>query len=153
VASRLMVPILADRWGAKGVMACFYFIQGAAVVMLFWTTEPWQFYIFSVVFGVGFGGEMSAFLVVNRQYFGMGPVRTVFGIQSMGAGLGMALGGLVGSVIYDTLGSYNIAWVVSLAASMGGMVAILTMESTKRVLIPDWEQSLPQEAQTPAPAD
>ncbi len=153
VASRLIVPILADRWGAKGVMACFYFIQGAAVVMLFWTTEPWQFYIFSVVFGVGFGGEMSAFLVVNRQYFGMGPVRTVFGIQSMGAGLGMALGGLVGSVIYDTLGSYNIAWVVSLTASMGGMVAILTMESTKRVLIPDWEQSLPQEAQTPAPAD
>ena len=71
----------------------------------------------------------------------------------MGAGLGMALGGLVGSVIYDTLGSYNIAWVVSLTASMGGMVAILTMESTKRVLIPDWEQSLPQEAQTPAPAD
>ena len=153
VASRLMVPILADRLGAKGVMACFYFIQGAAVLMLFWTTEPWQFYIFAVVFGVGFGGEMSAFLVVNRQYFGMGPVRTVFGIQSMGAGLGMALGGLVGSVIYDTLGSYNIAWVVSLAASMGGMVAILTMESTKRVLIPDWEQSLPQEAQTPAPAD
>jgi len=153
VASRLMVPILADRWGAKGVMACFYFIQGAAVVMLFWTTEPWQFYIFSVVFGVGFGGEMSAFLVVNRQYFGMGPVRTVFGIQSMGAGLGMALGGLVGSVIYDVFGSYNLAWIVSLVGSLGGMMAIFAMESTKQVLIPDWEQSLPQEAQTPAPAD
>ena len=153
VASRLMVPILADRMGAKGVMACFYFIQGAAVVMLFWTQEPWQFYIFAIVFGVGFGGEMSAFIVVNRQYFGMGPVRTVFGVQSMGAGLGMALGGLVGSVIYDSFGSYNLAWIVSLVASMGGMLAIFTMESTKRVLIPDWEQSLPREAQTPAPAD
>ena len=153
VASRLMVPILADRMGAKGVMASFYFIQGAAVLMLFWTTEPWQFYLFAVVFGVGFGGEMSAFLVVNRQYFGMGPVRTVFGIQSMGAGLGMALGGLVGSVIYDTFGSYNIAWIVSLVASLGGMAAIFTMESTKQELIPDWEKSLPQEAQSPAPAD
>jgi MFS family permease len=121
--------------------------------MLFWTQEPWQFYIFAIVFGVGFGGEMSAFIVVNRQYFGMGPVRTVFGIQSMGAGLGMALGGLVGSVIYDSFGSYNLAWIVSLVASMGGMLAIFTMESTKRVLIPDWEQSLPREAQTPAPAD
>ena len=153
VASRLMVPILADRLGAKGVMACFYFIQGAAVLMLFWTTEPWQFYIFAVVFGVGFGGEMSAFLVVNRQYFGMGPVRTVFGVQSMASGLGMALGGLVGSVIYDVFGSYNLAWIVSLVGSLGGMMVIFAMESTKQVLIPDWEQSLPQEAQTPAPAD
>ena len=153
VASRLMVPILADRLGAKGVMACFYFIQGAAVLMLFWTTEPWQFYIFAVVFGVGFGGEMSAFLVVNRQYFGMGPVRTVFGVQSMASGLGMALGGLVGSVIYDVFGSYNLAWIVSLAGSLGGMMAIFAMESTKQVLIPDWEQSLPHVAQTPAPAD
>ena len=152
VASRLMVPILADRLGAKGVMAFFYFLQGAAVLMLFWTQEPWQFYIFAIVFGVGFGGEMSAFLVVNRQYFGMGPVRTVFGIQSMGAGLGMALGGLVGSVIYDTFGSYDIAWIVSLVASLAGMAAIFSMESTKNELIPDWEQSLPQEAQTPAPA-
>ena len=153
IASRFMVPILADRLGAKGVMAMFYFIQGVAVLMLFWTQEPWQFFLFAAVFGVGFGGEMSAFLVVNRQYFGMGPVRTVFGIQSLGSGLGMALGGLVGSVIYDVFGSYNVAWIVSLVASMGGMFAIFMMESTKRVLIPDWERSLPQEAQTPAPAD
>lgn len=154
IGSKLMVPILADRLGAKGVMAFFYFIQGAAVVMLFWTSEPWQFYLFAVVFGVGFGGEMSAFLVVNRQYFGMGPVRTVFGFQSMGAGLGMALGGLIGSVVYDYFGSYNVAWVVSLFASLGGMIAIFTMESTKNELIPDWEDDLPADARTPdlAPA-
>lgn len=157
IASKLMVPILADRLGAKGVMAFFYFIQGAAVVMLFWTAEPWQFYLFAVVFGVGFGGEMSAFLVVNRQYFGMGPVRTVFGFQSMGAGLGMALGGLIGSVVYDAFGSYNVAWIVSLFASLGGVVAIFTMESTKNELIPDWEDDLPEDAKmpdlAPAPAD
>ena len=152
VASRFMVPILADRMGAKGVMAMFYFIQGVAVLMLFWTHEPWQFFLFAAIFGVGFGGEMSAFLVVNRQYFGMGPVRTVYGFQTMGAGLGMALGGLVGSVIYDSFGSYDLAWIVSMVASLGGMLAIFTMESTKRVLIPDWEQSLPEEAQTPATA-
>jgi len=153
VGSRLMVPILADRLGAKGVMAFFYLIQGAAVLMLFWTTVAWQFYLFAVVFGIGFGGEMSGFLVVNRQYFGMGPVRTVFGIQSMGAGLGMAAGGLLGAVVYDYIGSYDIAWLASFFASVGGMVAIISMESTKQELIPDWEKDLPNEAQTPAPAD
>jgi MFS family permease len=153
MASRLLVPILADRVGAKGVMTFFYLLQGLSVLMLFWTQEVWQFYLFAVVFGFAFGGEMSAFLVINRQYFGMGPVRAVFGIQSMGSGLGMALGGLAGSVIYDQFGSYDLAWIMSIIASMGGMFAIILMESTKRELIPDWEDSLPQEAQTPAPAD
>ena len=117
--------------------------------MLFWTQEPWHFFMFAAVFGIGFGGEMSAFLVINRQYYGMGPVRAVFGVQSMGAGLGMALGGLLGSVIYDAFGSYEIAWILSLAASVGGMIAILLMESTKEELIPNWEETLPEEARIP----
>lgn len=143
VASRFMTPVLADRFGGKGVMALAYFLQGITVALLFWTQNPWQFYVFAVLFGIGLGGEMSAFLVINRQYYGMGPVRTVFGFQSMGAGLGMALGGLIGGVIYDILGSYDIAWVISIAASLGGVVAILFLESTSRILIPDWEDSLP----------
>jgi hypothetical protein len=33
------------------------------------------------------------------------------------------------------------------------MITIISMESTKQELIPDWEKDLPKEAQTPAPAD
>ncbi len=155
IASRLAVPILADRLGAKWVMALAYAIQGVTVTMLFWTETPWQFYIFSVLFGVGLGGEMSAFLVINRQYYGMGPVRTIFGFQSMGSGLGMALGGLLGGVVFDMFGSYNIAWAISICTSLGGAACILFLEPTSRVLIPDWEQTLPVEARTtaaPAPS-
>ena len=148
IASRFSTPILADRWGAKGVMILAYLVQGITVAMLFWTSDPWQFYLFAALFGVGLGGEMSAFLVINRQYYGMGPVRTVYGFQTLGAGLGMALGGLLGSVIYDLRGSYDLAWIISIAASLGGMVCILLLEPTSRMLIPNWEDSLPQEARS-----
>ena len=148
VGSRFATPILADRWGSKGIMALAYFVQGVTVVLLFWTSEPWQFYLFAVLFGVGFGGEMSAFLVINRQYYGMGPVRTVFGFQHLGSGLGMALGGLVGSIIFDRFGSYDLAWGVSIAGSMAGAVCILLLEPTARTLIPNWEGDLPPEARS-----
>ena len=95
---------------------------------------------------------MSAFLIANRQYYGMGPVRSIFGFQHMGSGLGMALGGMIGGVIYDTLGSYDWAWVVSIVASLGGAVAILFLESSSRVLIPNWEDSLPSPT-APSEAD
>jgi MFS family permease len=148
VGSRFIVPILADRFGAKGVMGLFFFLQGITVVLLFWTQQTWQFYIFAALFGIGFGGEMSAFIVINRQYYGMGPVRTVFGFQHLGSGLGMALGGLIGSVIFDTFGSYDIAWLISIGASLAGVVCILLLEPTSRVLIPHWEESLPPEARS-----
>ena len=92
---------------------------------------------------------MSAFLVINRQYYGMGPVRTVFGFQTLGAGLGMAFGGLIGSVIFDLRGSYDLAWFISIAASLGGAACILLLEPTSRLLIPNWEESLPREARAP----
>ena len=164
VISRLFIPILADRWGAKAAMVVPYFLQGISVMLLFWAESPWQFYVFAAIFGIGFGGEMSAFLIANRQYYGMGPVRSIFGFQHLGSGLGMAAGGLIGGLIYDfslnggvplqllgfiTLGggSYDLAWVISIAASLAGVVFIGLLEPTSRVLIPDWEESLPRETE------
>ncbi len=148
VGSRFAAPILADHFGSKGVMALAYTLQGLTIALLFWAHEPWQFYLFGALFGIGFGGEMSAFLIINRQYYGMGPVRSIFGFQHLGSGSGMALGGLIGALIYDTLGSYDLAWVVAIAASLAGTLCILFLQSTSRVLIPDWEESLPAEART-----
>ncbi|HAJ01464.1 MAG TPA: hypothetical protein DCL97_12395 [Dehalococcoidia bacterium] len=151
VASRFATPLLADMCGPKWVMSLAYTIQGISVALLFWTQEPWQFYLFAGVFGVGLGGEMSAFLVINRQYYGMGPVRAIFGFQNMGSGVGMAIGGFMGLVIADRYG-FDIAWIISIVASLGGAVCILLLQSTARVLIPNWEDALPAEARTPAPA-
>jgi MFS family permease len=152
IATRFITPVLADRFGAKGVMALFFFVQGVTVALLFWTHEAWHFYLFAALFGIGLGGEMSAFIIINRQYYGMGPVRTVFGWQHLGSGLGMALGGLLGSAIFDIFGAYDIAWLISIAASLGGVVCILLLEPTSRILIPHWEESLPPEARSTSPA-
>ena len=153
VISRFSIPIMADQFGAKGVMALAYAIQGITVAMLLWAHEPWQFFLFAGLFGIGMGGEMSAFLVINRQYYGMGPVRTIFGFQQMGSGIGMAIGGLLLGVIVDLTGSYDMVWIISIAASLGGAAAILFLEPTTKPLIPDWEDALPAEARsTPIPA-
>ena len=60
-------------------------------------------------------------------------------MQMLGAGLGMALGGWIGGVVYDLLGSYDVALMISIVASLGGMVNIFLLNSTRRLLIPDWE--------------
>jgi Uncharacterised MFS-type transporter YbfB len=148
IGSRLLTPIVAERWGGKPIIAAALVIQGCTVPVLWWAHEPWMFYLFGSLFGVGFGGEMTAYLVVNRQYFGLGPTGTLYGFEMMGALLGHAVAsGLAGWVLYAT-GSFVLVLLLSMAFSLVGVGVILRLESTARVLIPHWEDALPPEARS-----
>ena len=154
--TRFLTPVLADSLGAKGTMAVMYVLQGLPVLMLFWTSDTWTFYLFAVIFGIGYGGEGSAFPIINRRYYGEGSLGRSFGWQLSGAMLGMASGGWIGGVLFGFFGDYILTISLSVAASLVGAVVIMSMDSTDRVLILDWEDGLPPEARStpiPAPAD
>ena len=148
IAGRFAVPIITERIGGKPIMATALAIQALSVVILFVAQDVWAFYLFGAAFGLGFGGEMSAYPVVNRQYFGTGPVATVYGLQISGAMMGHCISTVAAGVIIQFIG-YVPAFILSMAFSSIGVLIILTLETTKRELIPDWENQLPPEARTP----
>ena len=154
IGGRFLVPIITERVGGKLIMATALGIQAGSVIILLAAGEylaghAWAFYLFACVFGLGFGGEMSAYPVVNRQYFGTGPVATVYGFQISGAMMGHFISTILAGAIIHYLG-YVPAFVLSMIFSGLGVVIVLTLETTKRQLIPDWEDQLPPEARTPS---
>ena len=146
--TRFGVPVMADRLGSKWVMAACFFLQVAPMLILFLAHDAWMFYLFAVLFGIGFGGEMTAFPIINRQYYGRAPVGTTYGWQMMGAGLGMASGALLGGLLRDLTGDFNYTMGLSLVLSLAGVVSIMFLPGTHREQIPDWEDSLPPEYRT-----
>ena len=52
----------------------------------------------------------------------------------------MALGGWIGGVIFDMMGNYDLALIISVVASVAGAVSIVLLEPTNKLLIPDWEK-------------
>ena len=142
--TRFAVPIIADRAGSTPAMAGCFFLQVAPIVLLFFAHDAWQFYLFAVLFGIGFGGEMSAFPIINRQYYGSGPIGTTYGYQMMGAGVGMATGALIGGYLRDITGNFDATMGLSLVLSLTGVVSILMLPTTKNELLPDWEDQLPR---------
>ena len=92
VPSRLFVPVLAEKIGVRTIMAIFFFLQGVTVIMLFWTHEQWMFYLFALVFGIGYGGESGGFPILNRRYYGHAPQGSPYGFQMLGARLHDPLG-------------------------------------------------------------
>ena len=144
VISRVVTPIMAEMYGTRKMMAASLSIQAATVFMLFWSQEAWAFYLFAGVFGIGFGGEWTGYLVINRQYFGEGPMGTIYGWQTTGALMGHAVAtALAGLVIYVT-GSFNMVMALSVSFSAVGVLVIAMLDDTSHVLIPDWEDDLPE---------
>jgi len=144
--TRFAVPVIADRMGSKPAMAGCFFLQVAPIFLLFFASEAWHFYLFAVLFGIGFGGEMSAFPIINRQYYGSGPIGTTYGYQMMGAGVGMAAGALIGGELRDWTGNFDATMGLSLVLSFVGVLSILVLPSTNKELLPDWEDQLPENA-------
>jgi MFS family permease len=149
--TRFVVPVVADRVGSKWAMGVCFFLQTAPVLILFFADAAWMFYVFAALFGIGFGGEMSAFPIINRQYYGSAPIGTTFGWQMMGSGIGMAAGALAGGQLRDLTGDFNATIALSFTMSLIGELSILLLPSTTRHLLPNWEDALPEEVRSAAP--
>ncbi len=147
IISRFGTPVLAEIYGTRRMMAMSLAIQGLTVpIIMFGPAEPWVFYLFAVSFGVGFGGEWTGYLIINRQYFGDGPMGTVYGWQTTGALMGHFVATALAGLIMFTTGSYMAVLGLSMVYSFGGVVVIALLENNSHVLIPDWESELPDEA-------
>ena len=136
--------------GSKIAMGVCFSLQTAPVLLLLVAHDAWVFYVFAVLFGIGLGGEMSAFPIINRQYYGDAPSGTTYGWQTLGGGMGMALGPLLGGLIWTQTGSYTGAVFLSFFLSLVGVISIVALPGTSHHLIPHWEETLPPEARSTA---
>ena len=67
----------------------------------------------------------------------------------LGNGIGMALGPLAGGFLWDITGDFKSTLVLSSALSLVGLISVLLLPTTSRLLIPDWERFLPTTARSP----
>ena len=93
---------------------------------------------------------MSAFPIINRQYYGTAPSGTTYGWQTLGGGIGMASGPILAGFIWTQYDSYAGAVWLSFALSLVGVVSIFALPATNRLLIPHWEDSVLADARTTA---
>ncbi len=113
IAGRVGAGVLADRIGAKTTLMAMLTLQSVGIVLYLLAGPLWTFLTLSAVFGLAYGGVMPLYTVLTRQYFGervMGTVYgAVFGVSSIGMGIGSYLGGF----FFDLTAHYAWLYVVS----------------------------------------
>ena len=129
LASNFCSSVLTDKLGGKKIMILVMFLQAGGILILLGARDLWVFYLFSLIFSLGFGGETVVFPVINRQYYGTAPIGKIYSAQMVGAGLGMAGGAYLGGFLFDLAGNYTTAIWLSAGLSCLGLIVSLRLTS------------------------
>lgn len=131
--SRFASAVLAARFGGRILLTAALIGQSAPIFILFFANEAWTFYAFALIFGLCYGGEMVGFPIINRQLFGAGaPLGTIYSLQMVGAGTGMALGGWLGGFLFDLTGAYTWSIAAAIITTCVGLPLALALPRHKQ---------------------
>ncbi len=123
---RLGFGLVADRLGAKNVLAWGLLIQAFGALGYFFSSTLPEFYAAASLFGFIYSGIMPLYAVLARENFPLRMMGTIIGGTSMAGSLGMATGPLLGGWLYDTTGSYGGLYLTCFAMGLGAFLIALT---------------------------
>jgi MFS family permease len=135
LGGRILIGLLADRFGAKRLLVITLVIQSFAIAAYLKVNELPEFYTLAVIFGMAYGGGMPLYASIARGYFGQHIMGTVFGAATMLSSLGMSLGPTVGGWVFDTYGNYAWLYIASAAVGVGAVMMSLLFPKS-RVAVP-----------------
>jgi MFS family permease len=126
MAGRLGFGVVADRLGAKYVLAGGLLIQAFGALGYFFSSTLAEFYAAAGLFGFVYAGTMPLYAVLARENFPLRMMGTIIGGTSMAGSLGMATGPVLGGWLYDTTGSYGGLYLTCFAMGIGAFLIALT---------------------------
>ncbi len=113
IPSRILIGMASDRVGRKMIGAVCALIHTVAMLWLIGSNEMWMFYLFAVIYGIGYGGLDPPIVALIGDAFGLRRVGVIMGSLIVGWGLGAALGPYLAGLIFDISSSYSAAFLVA----------------------------------------
>ncbi len=119
---RVVFGALSDRLGRFGGVTLSVLCSQIGIVVLLGingTAVTWPLYLYAFFFGLGYGARGPIISAITADLFPSRHFGAIFGLMSIGHGIGGALGPWYSGYVYDHLGAYTPAFVVALLALCG----------------------------------
>lgn len=124
IMGRIIIGTISDRVGSKVTVVFCSAIHAVALMLLLWVRDLWMLYIFSVMFGLAWGGIVPTMGVLIGNTFGLGEIGSILGVIDVGFGIGAAVGPIVGGLIFDINHSYFLAFLLGAVIMVMGIFLI-----------------------------
>ena len=133
LAGRIVLGIVADRLGNRQVFIIGFILMAAALFWLVPNKEVWGLYLFAAAFGFAFGGCATSESPLVAGLFGLSSHGLILGVMNViGFTLGAAIGPFVAGHIFDVTSSYQLAFIVSGALSVVGLILTVLLSPIEK---------------------
>lgn len=131
IIGRLALGGIGDRIGNKKAFVIGLILFLLASLWLLLARDAWALYLFAVLFGLAWGDLAAQQSPLVAMLFGLTSHGLIFGVLDLGFTIGSAIGPLVAGYIFDVSNSYQTAFLLSAAISIGGIIASALLSTTQ----------------------
>jgi len=125
VIGRLAIGALALRFEIRHLISAFFALRVISFVILINANSLPLIYLYAALYGIGFGGLVSAYPLIMSAYYGRSKYHKIIGWTLPFNALG-ATGAVVAGRLYDVTGGYQLVFIIAIAISvLGGICAIM----------------------------
>ena len=109
---QLLGGYLGDHLPKNVTLFVFTSLQGAAVVLLAFTSSLGGFYLFAILFGAGFGGRNPLTTAIRGEYFGSAAFGKILGISTVPMNVLLLTAPPMAGYMRDVQGNYDTAFLI-----------------------------------------
>jgi MFS family permease len=133
LVGRIVLGSAADRFGNRQVFIIGFILMAAALFWLVPNKEVWGLYLFAAVFGFAFGGCATSESPLVAGLFGLSSHGLILGVMNLlGFTFGAAIGPLIAGYIFDMTSRYQLAFIVSGAVSVVGLILTVLLSPIEK---------------------
>jgi MFS family permease len=130
LGGRVIVGYLADRFRKTHIMAFFYFLIGASILLLISPQSSAVLWTFVTIFGFSMGADYMLIPLVTAECFGTAALGKLLAVIIMGYSVGQWAAPWIVGRIFDARQSYDLAWEIMAIAGILGAAAIYSVPSS-----------------------
>ena len=132
IVGRVVLGGAGDRIGNRQVLIIGFVLMSAALFWLAAAKEVGGIYLIAAIFGFGMGGCAVAQSPLVAGFFGLSSHGLIYGVISLGFSIGASIGSFIAGYIFDVTGSYQLAFLISAAIGILGLVLAVALRPIKR---------------------
>jgi MFS family permease len=124
IFGRLLMGWLADRVPKKLVMILIYVLVAASIPLLLAGGSMPALYAFSIVFGLGLGGEYMIIPLMAAELFGVRVLGRLLGVILTADGVAEATSPMLVGYLRDHSSSYRSGFLLLIGVALAGTIAV-----------------------------
>jgi MFS family permease len=130
---RIVMGTANDKIGGKHSLIICLVLLISSLGMLILGSSMWLLFVFAVIYGFAHGGLFTVMSPTIAELFGTASHGTLFGLILFCGTIGGSVGPWLTGYVFDTTGSYQIAFIILIALATAGLGLISSLRPVKQI--------------------